>query len=1147
LSLGFAVLAWESFPNPNRTYLVLQRRKEGSQLWDHVTTLPGEAKFYVDFNAPNSGRFYYRLVNGGPQGEEPGYESNPVSHPAFNGEGRDGAVRWDDVLYLLVPHDGRIRRFDLRAEAWLADLTPVVPERVQHFHVSDLGIFFSSNTTVYRLPLEGGDSEVVYQGGVSSLWTSGVRLHVSHGGTITSIALKGPEKGLPPIVSTTAVGPNSVSVSPDRRMVYGFIAGIGNLVMVHEEVSPGRFVLRSYRYPAGGAPTRATYLSAADVLVDDTGNRYRSRDVLGDGRANLGWRFMEETASGHVLLLQGSWLRSYDPNLGTLGSLRLRTEDVATASYSDRVWVFHVDASTPGFWEAMVVDGAELGLPSVDPGDPDPYFGLPLANVVDDRGTHWSIYSQQRQLVARTPGRLGTTARIELGGAPLAHAFDAARMRIAILLQTPAGDLEVGIFELSAGGREAARIPVDHRSHSLEWRDGELRVSGSDLTVSYTGNGVSSGQLPAVDQPVRSLHLVEADATATLSGAGGDMKLLVRNGTANRSYSFTKAPALRSTLLEASAPLDRLFSHPGGLRVLSDPDRSIHLNCIEPIAAAWSGRHLILLDRTGVGRSWLIAYDGITGEEIARRPTHGKGTLNATLGGMIDFAGLDSARKLRFTRFDARLNILTTGTGRAPNVSFDRATRSWIEGSPARIHALVDGDGPLTYEWLKNGEVIEGRHSFQLDFPTIAATDAGSYRLRVTNAHGTTSSQELTVTTGRADWGGRIGNLIEFSGTEILERTRTGNILSRTAVPEVIYDTDSAGFTMDATGRIHLAGYSELRKSFVYYIHHPVHGWSLVELASARVPYRGRAEARGHRVRFYDLLYDTSDDTLRRSPSTLIRAWGELDQTTVGLEDFSGKVVDGMIPASNELPNGWRVGSQYNLGGFVLFVNLLDARARKIRPDGWGRMELLGDDRLIVGRPLGPAISLDLKTFDYTYLSFDLPKPFRVVGGDAGVTARRSPFTSPESLHYLNAVGGTFDWIGPQYGDSIPFGGKSDWVTPNTYAPGIGATIWDSVFLPRNVMWKGKPESWNIAVREGESWVHPFSIARDASGAPFSRIEFSADLKTWSDKVPPGVEIDWGDDPYYDPPSIRITPSNAGRTMFFRFSPPANPFFEAEP
>jgi hypothetical protein len=111
---------------------------------------------------------------------------------------------------------------------------------------------------------------------------------------------------------------------------------------------------------------------------------------------------------------------------------------------------------------------------------------------------------------------------------------------------------------------------------------------------------------------------------------------------------------------------------------------------------------------------------------------------------------------------------LTVGT--VPVISSPAMTASAVAGnSPTLMVTLSAGSGNVFFQWLKNGVAIDGK-SGTVTSPTnitlllddVAAGDAGSYTVKVTNAVGNMTSKAITFTVTPAPGGIYFGT---YSGT----------------------------------------------------------------------------------------------------------------------------------------------------------------------------------------------------------------------------------------------------------------------------------------------------------------------------------------------------------------------------------------------
>lgn len=88
----------------------------------------------------------------------------------------------------------------------------------------------------------------------------------------------------------------------------------------------------------------------------------------------------------------------------------------------------------------------------------------------------------------------------------------------------------------------------------------------------------------------------------------------------------------------------------------------------------------------------------------------------------------------------------------APTITTQPAALSVIAGSDAVFAAVARGTEALSYQWLFNGTPIAGANSPVLRLPAVTSANAGSYRLVVSNAAGSTTTEPavLLVTAGTA-------------------------------------------------------------------------------------------------------------------------------------------------------------------------------------------------------------------------------------------------------------------------------------------------------------------------------------------------------------------------------------------------------------
>lgn len=96
---------------------------------------------------------------------------------------------------------------------------------------------------------------------------------------------------------------------------------------------------------------------------------------------------------------------------------------------------------------------------------------------------------------------------------------------------------------------------------------------------------------------------------------------------------------------------------------------------------------------------------------------------------------------------DAAALVVTLGTPveLPPQITAPPASITVPEGSAANFAAAVTGTGPFTYAWRKNGTPIAGATGAAYSIAAAAASDAGAYSVRVSNAQGSVDSAAATL------------------------------------------------------------------------------------------------------------------------------------------------------------------------------------------------------------------------------------------------------------------------------------------------------------------------------------------------------------------------------------------------------------------
>ncbi len=81
-----------------------------------------------------------------------------------------------------------------------------------------------------------------------------------------------------------------------------------------------------------------------------------------------------------------------------------------------------------------------------------------------------------------------------------------------------------------------------------------------------------------------------------------------------------------------------------------------------------------------------------------------------------------------------------------PLITTQPASSSVTAGASATFSVVANGTAPLTYQWSKNGTAIPGATAATYAITSTTSSDAGTYRVVVTNSLGTANSSTVTLT-----------------------------------------------------------------------------------------------------------------------------------------------------------------------------------------------------------------------------------------------------------------------------------------------------------------------------------------------------------------------------------------------------------------
>jgi uncharacterized repeat protein (TIGR02543 family) len=163
------------------------------------------------------------------------------------------------------------------------------------------------------------------------------------------------------------------------------------------------------------------------------------------------------------------------------------------------------------------------------------------------------------------------------------------------------------------------------------------------------------------------------------------------------------------------------------------------------ISLSWNGtNYTVQVNGQVVGTG---SYTGLTAfESFADIGNNGSATDRTEgFAGIIDDIRV-YGRSLSIAETTAIYNYGRTATT-SPAISTQPVNRSVTEGQTASFSVAATGSGTLTYQWQKNQVNVTGATASSYTTPTLTLADNGSrYRCIITNAGGSTTSSEATLT-----------------------------------------------------------------------------------------------------------------------------------------------------------------------------------------------------------------------------------------------------------------------------------------------------------------------------------------------------------------------------------------------------------------
>lgn len=377
--------------------------------------------------------------------------------------------------------------------------------------------------------------------------------------------------------------------------------------------------------------------------------------------------------------------------------------------------------------------------------------GVPLTLSVEAKGAQLSY--QWFKNDAPVAGATSATLTIS----PLA-AGDAGAYRVVVTnpagqaasdtVQVALGDLPSKLKQYQAAVKAESSLVSLYSFDGLTANDAKAAHDGTLQGGARFGDGIggAAGKALALDG-TGHVNLGEVDAFDFLLGTGTVEAWVRADWTANPGYN----PAI-------------ITDRDGG-----PVNWSIHMNAGKDAAGVWNGTSYQPQPTPGTGTAWhhlavVFDYDLNQGVPIMTLYWDGQpaGTAQQGLGvssdaptelGSASAAGqerwigaLDEvafySEALSAAAIQAHFAAFVAGD--PPVITSQPLGGSFTAGDTVTLSAGAQGVN-VSYQWFKDGSPIAGETSATLTFAAIAAGDAGTYKLRATNAAGSVDSDNAVV------------------------------------------------------------------------------------------------------------------------------------------------------------------------------------------------------------------------------------------------------------------------------------------------------------------------------------------------------------------------------------------------------------------
>lgn len=336
-------------------------------------------------------------------------------------------------------------------------------------------------------------------------------------------------------------------------------------------------------------------------------------------------------------------------------------------------------------------------------------------------------------------------------------------------------------------------------------QDGRIVVWGNEFVEEFPGPYV---QVVAGPEHISALT-AEGEAEVIRDSTGknaipeglGTVKTLVAGGltgTPGFSAALTASGIvhawgdLESNGIEWAGPLDKvqsIWNSENALFVLADPEAPVPISRQPQSATIRTGETLHLEIHHPLARlsyQWLFNGESIDGAydrilEIPNAGSEHSGEYQVRLNNGV-------------VSFNSKPAVIQVDPG-PPVVIHQDLYRRYYAGSTIHLAPEIFGSGPFTYQWLRNGELIEDATEAALSIPRATPIDNGLYQIEVENDVGRTRSATYEIEVRPApepghllEWNASTLEVKDFAISDAIEVVATygfGGAGSRFALREV--------------------------------------------------------------------------------------------------------------------------------------------------------------------------------------------------------------------------------------------------------------------------------------------------------------------------------------------------------------------------